>query len=258
MDKQSIVALDIGNTSAFFAEVSNGKIGKTFRIKTQNARPTSIMGDLRKRFDLKRIRAVVIASVVPRLGRSLRRALPGALGVKTLLIGKDLQVPIVNRYRNPKQVGVDRLVNAYAAYQTRRGPAVIIDFGTAITFDAISAKGEYLGGVIAPGIEISLEALFERTALLPKTNLHHVGNTVIGRDTVESIRIGCSAGIGGLCDRLAVQIKRKLGVKTLVIATGGYAKFMKRYCKSIDRTDLNLTVRGIWLTYLKGSNIIDS
>lgn len=249
MDKKSILAVDIGNTSAFFAEVSDGKVGKTLRIKTEDARPVHVARELRKRFELRRIEAVVIASVVPDAGKSLRNALPRLLRVKTLLIGKDLQVPILNRYRNPRQVGIDRLVNAVAAYEAHRGPAVIIDFGTAITFDAISSKGEYLGGVIAPGIEISLEALFERTALLPKTQLSHIGAAVIGRDTVESIRIGCSAGIGGLCDRLADRIGRKLGRGTKVIATGGYAHFMKRYCRSIGKIDPDLTVRGIWLTY---------
>lgn len=242
--------MDIGNTSIFFAEISAGRIGKTHRIKTEGALSADVALDLKKRFDLKRIDAVVIASVVPKLGKSLRRALPRLLGVKTLLIGKDLQVPIENKYRDPKQVGIDRLVNAYAAYQARRGSAVIIDFGTATTLDAVSAKGEYLGGVIAPGIEISLEALFERTALLPKTNLRHVGKAVIGRDTVESIRIGCSVGIGGLCDRLASKIKKRLGPKTCVIATGGYAEFIKNYCTSIDLIDPYLTVRGIFLTYL--------
>jgi len=249
VDKKSILAVDIGNTSAFFAEISAGKIGKTFRIKTQEVHSVKVARDLRKRFDMKRIRAIVIASVVPALEKSLRRTLPKTLEVKTFLIGRDLQVPIVNRYRNPKQVGIDRLVNAYAAYRERRSAAVIVDFGTAITFDAISAKGEYLGGVIAPGIEISLEALFERTALLPKTTLRHIGKTVIGRDTVESIRIGCSMGIGGLCDRMIDRISRKLGRKSVVIATGGYARFMKRYCHSIHQVDPHLTMRGIWLTY---------
>ena len=249
MVKQRILTVDIGNTSTFFAEISNGKIGRSLRTGTKRTHASNVARDLKKRFDLKRIDAIVIASVVPSLGRSLRQTLPRALGVKTLLIGKDLQVPIVNKYRYPKQVGIDRLVNAYAAYQTHRGPAVIIDFGTAITFDAISAKGEYLGGVIAPGIEISLEALFERTALLPKTTLRHVLTTVIGRDTVESIRIGCSTGIGGLCDRMTDRIRRKLGRKTIVIATGGYASFMKRYCRSIHRVAPGLTIQGIWLTY---------
>ncbi len=245
-----ILAVDLGNTRCLFAEISSGKKLKTYQISTQAATAEKIIRDLKIKFSLKTIQAVVIASVVPKLGNDLRKKIPLHLGLQTVLLGKDLRVPIVNRYRNPKQVGMDRLVNAYAAFRKYRRACVILDFGTAITFDALSSKGEYLGGVIAPGIEISLEALFQKTALLPKIRLKHPRRSVIGRDTVESIRIGCSMGIGGLCDRLTLKLKKALGSKTLVIATGGYARFMKRYCLTIDRIDPDLTLRGIWLTTL--------
>ena len=251
MDRMRILAVDVGNTSVFFAEISDNKIVKTYRISALKTDSGHVAQNLRRRFALKGIDAVVIASVVPMLGAKLRRDLPRILGIRTLLIGKDLSVPIQNRYRNPKQVGTDRLVNAYAAYRKHRKACVIIDFGTAITLDAVSSKGEYLGGVIAPGIQISLEALFQKTALLPKIRLKHTGGKLIGRDTAESIRIGCTIGIGGLCDRLAFQIKEALGPKTVVIATGGYAAFMKRYCRSIYRVSPLLTVQGIRLAYLE-------
>ena len=114
-------------------------------------------------------------------------------------------------------------------------------------------KGDYLGGVIAPGIEISLEALFQKTALLPKIRLAHPEG-IIGKDTVESIRAGCSYGIGGLCDRVVDEIKKQLSLRPLVIATGGYAKFMSKYCKRIQKIDPDLVLRGIYYTYKEAKN----
>ena len=163
-----------------------------------------------------------------------------------------MQAPVRNLYKNPKQVGMDRLMNAVAVHQAYKRNTIVIDFGTAITFDAVSAKGEYLGGVIAPGIEISLNALYERTALLPKIKLAHP-KAVIGRDTIESIRSGCSYGMGGLCDRIVLELRKKLGRNALVIATGGYAYFMSQYCTSIRQIDPDLVLRGIFLTYQKNS-----
>lgn len=244
-----ILAVDIGNTSAFFAEMADSKVQKTDRVATCDALLSGTTLKIKRRFASSRLEAIVIASVVPAVGRSLKKRLQKILAIPAYLIGTDLRVPIINRYRDPKQVGIDRLVNAVAAYDRHRGPSVIIDFGTAITLDAISSTGEYLGGVIAPGIELSLEALFQKTALLPKIRLKHTGRKLIGRDTVESIRIGCTLGLGGLCDLLAFKMKRALGPKTLVTATGGYAAFMKRYCRSIDIIDPHLTVRGIHLVY---------
>ena len=170
------------------------------------------------------------------------------LKLPAFLVGKDIAVPIINRYKNPKQVGVDRLLNAYAGYSLYKRELIIIDFGTAITFDLVSKKGEYLGGIIAPGIEISLEALFQKTALLPKIRLAHPGS-LIGRNTVESIRVGCSVGIGGLCDRIVEELRRKELRKPLVIATGGYAHFMRRYCKTVAKIDDQLVLKGIALAY---------
>ncbi len=250
MDKSPrILAVDVGNTSVLFADISAKGIKKTFRVTTQNASRPKAMRDLKKIFDLRKMDAVVIAGVVPLLVKSLASRISSCLGVKTIVLGKDIPVPVANRYRNPKQVGIDRLVNAFAAVRKYGTACVIVDFGTAITFDVVSKKGEYLGGVIAPGIEISLEALFQKTALLPKVRLRHPRGGVIGRDTVESIRLGCSIGIGGLCDHLTLKLKKELGPKTLVIATGGYAPFMKRYCKTINFVDPNLTIRGVWLAY---------
>ncbi len=191
---------------------------------------------------------MVIASVVPSASAELKKT-ASRLGIPSFLVGKDFQVPIANRYKNPRQVGIDRLLNAFAAYKIHQRALIIIDFGTAITFDIISGKGEYLGGIIAPGIEISLEALFQKTALLPRIQLQHP-RALIARDTVESIRVGCSVGIGGLCDRIVEKLGRDRLRKPLVIATGGYAGFMRRYCHSIASIDDQLVLKGIVWTYL--------
>ncbi len=238
-----ILAVDIGNTSATFGIYSHGKLGLVFRV------PTRELG----RAKLPRIAAdeAAIASVVPSAGKILKKRLQ-RLGVKTRLVGADIRVPIKNRYKDPKQVGMDRLMNAVAFYHKYKKAGIVIDFGTAVTFDAVSAKGEYLGGVIAPGIDIALEALFQKTALLPRIRLAHPTG-IIGRDTVDSIRAGAAYGIGGLCDGIVARLKAKLGKNTVVVATGGYAPFMKRYCASFKNIRPSLVLDGIYLTLKKSA-----
>ena len=244
-----ILAVDIGNTSILFGYYDHGRLKKTFRLPTKKISAKEIRS-LKKIFPVSQIGAAVIGSVVPPLGKRLKRDIRAVLGISAALIGQDIPVPITNRYRYPRQVGIDRLMNAVAAFDHYRRAAIIIDFGTAITFDVVSNKGGYLGGVIAPGIEISLEALFQQTALLPKIRLAHPAH-FIGRDTVESIRIGCSVGIGGLCDRIIEKIKKNYRLRPVIIATGGYAAFMARYCSAMGRIDPWLTLKGILLTYQK-------
>ena len=241
-----ILAIDIGNTSTHYALHRNGRFLKRGRVAT-----SALLKNIRV---FRKFRGpgtsveAVIASVVPPVGDRLRGALK-KLGFKTFLIGRDVAVPIKNRYRNPRQVGIDRLVNALAAWRRYRRDLVIVDFGTAVTFDVVSKKGEYLGGVIAPGIEISLEALYRKTALLPRIELRRP-KTVVGRDTAESIRSGCSYGIGGLCDRVIEEIEKSRRTRCLVLATGGYAAFIRRYCRRIRLIDPDLTLKGIVLTRL--------
>ena len=244
---EPLLAVDIGNTSTHFASMAKGRVTHAFRLPTKGLIEEALPA-LERRAAFK-APAAAIASVVPSQGRRLRSLLSRRFGLDTHLIGEDLKPPIVNRYSRPRQVGIDRLMNALAAWRRTRRETIIIDFGTAITFDVVSRKGEYLGGIIAPGIEISIEALFQKTALLPKIRLAHPRH-VIGRDTVESIRSGCAYGIGGLCDRVVEEIKRKPGFKPFVLATGGYADFMRRYCKAIQATDPDLTLKGIYWTFI--------
>lgn len=246
---QNILAIDIGNTNITAGAFRIGKLVK--RSKTPTHAPHAyvrfVTGLLRSAGMAREdIGAVVISSVVPvalsRLLVSLNKAGVGPVTV----VGRDRKAPIPNRYRNREEVGQDRLVNAFAARELYGAPSIIIDFGTAVTFDIVSAKGEYLGGLIAPGIEMSLSSLYRRTALLPKVDLKPA-SSIIGRDTVDSMRGGILFGLGAMCDGLAGRYRRIIGPRAKVIATGGNAALIKRYSRSIQVVDENLTLKGLHL-----------
>lgn len=246
MSASKLVLIDVGNTSVEFALADGWRIQKSVRLSTA-ATPTKAAALLKRHFPLNKVEAAVIASVVPSATASLKKVLK-RLGVRTRVVGRDLKAPIANRYKKPRQVGIDRLMNAVALKARHKGPGIVIDFGTAVTFDVVSKKGEYLGGVIAPGIEISIEALYKKTALLPKIRLSRPSG-ILGRSTEESIRSGCAYGIGGLCDRIIEEIRKKIGPKAVVAATGGHAPFMAHYCRSIEKIYPRLVLEGILTTY---------
>ena len=190
---------------------------------------------------------IIISSVVPlALARFIveMRRMSGT--IKITIVGRDLKVPVRNMYRIKSEVGQDRLVNAFAAKALYGTPAVIIDFGTAITFDIISKRGDYLGGLILPGIELSLSSLYRNTALLPKVELQSA-SSIIGKDTVNSMRGGILFGFGAMCDGLVAQYKKILGKSTKVIATGGNSPLIRSYAKSIQIVDEDLTLKGLQL-----------
>ena len=162
-------------------------------------------------------------------------------------------MPIKNLYLNPKEVGQDRLVNAYAGVKLYGAPLVVIDFGTAVTFDVISGRKEYLGGLILPGLRISLEALNQRTALLPKIKLEEP-KEFIGRDTEGSMLSGIVYGFSSLTDDLIARIKDKLGRKTKAIGTGGNISLISKYCQRLDDKDIHLTLKGLNMLFLQQEN----
>lgn len=246
----NLLAIDIGNTN-ITAGIFKGK-----RLSDKAKIPTVSYSSYMRRMkalikgsglDLEDVLEVVISSVVPlalaRLIVELRRMSPG---ISIKILGKDTAVPIKNLYRIKKEVGQDRLVNAYAAKTIYGAPAVVIDFGTAITFDVISRKGDYLGGLILPGIELSLSGLYKRTALLPKVELKKA-TSIIGKDTVNSIRGGILFGFGAMSDGLVSRYKKVLGKNTKIIATGGNSKLVKKYAKSIRVIDEDLILKGLRL-----------
>lgn len=236
-----LLAIDIGNTTVAFGIFEGKKLRSSWKIPTQ-----SLL--LKKTLRLpKDINSAIISSVVPKATPIIKKAVVKKCEIHPLLLGGNIKAPIKNLYRKPKQVGQDRLVDAVAVKELYGYPAIVIDFGTAITFDVISKRGEYLGGIIVPGIETSLKALSSRAALLPKIKVS-APKELVGRDTVSSMRSGIFHGFGALCDGLVAKLKAKYGPMK-VIATGGHAVLMAKFSKSIDIVNPNLTLQGLRLIY---------
>lgn len=244
-----LLAVDIGNTNITFGLFRGKSIESTFNI------PTCLYSIKKLKSNLKnnKIKETIVCSVVPRLTRRLSEDLKTIADKKPYIIGKSIKVPIKNLYRNPGQVGQDRLVNAFAAISFYCAPAIVVDFGTAITFDIISKRKEYLGGMILPGLKISLEALNKRTALLPKVSLKKP-NGFIGRDTRNSMLSGIIYGFSSLTDDLITRIKKRIGKDALAIATGGNINLISKYCREIDKIDPFLTLKGLNRLYAMKKN----
>ncbi len=240
-----LLAVDIGNSN-----ISCG-IFKGTRLIEQFDIPTKACSKERFRQKISSpaiITEVIICSVVPKKTKITLSALKSLTGKTPYIIGKDLIVPISNLYRRPKQLGQDRLVNAYAASILYQAPLLVIDSGTTITFDVVSKNNEYVGGLIVPGMEISLKALKEKTALLPEVKLSSP-RVLIGRDTKNSIISGIVFGTADLCNGIIKRLKARLGRNALVIGTGGNICLIKKYSQSRMKIDKDLTLKGINLTY---------
>ncbi|MDP2912769.1 MAG: type III pantothenate kinase [Candidatus Omnitrophota bacterium] len=238
-----LLAIDIGNTNITIGLFDETRLVRKTKISTRrHAEYKALIRRFAGRADA--VKSIVMSSVVPRASDRMRKTLGKAFKCPVYNIGKDVRVPVKNLYRVKRQVGQDRLVNAFAVKSLYGAPAVIIDFGTAVTFDIVSKKGEYLGGLIMPGIEMSLCGLYEKTALLPKVELKEA-SSIIGKDTVNSIRGGVLFGFGAMCDGLVSKYRSVLGGDVKVIATGGNADLVKRYAESIDTIDEDLTLKGI-------------
>lgn len=234
-----LLAIDIGNTAIHVGLFSQGRLKHRFVLTTSLARKT---GQLRRR--LPRADEAIICSVVPWATPKLTAILRAAGCRRVRVVGRDLKVPLKNRYRYPKQVGQDRLVGAYAAWKEFKRDCIVCDFGTAVTIDLVTAKGEYLGGIIAPGLELSLETLAARTALLPRVDLRQPAE-LLGRDTATSIRSGVVLGCAALCDGLVARLKARHAPHAVVVATGGAAPLIARHARSIGRLRPNLVLEGL-------------
>src|SRR5437660_1009166 len=194
--------------------------------------------------DASGIRGIVISSVVPPLDSTLRQVCERYFKLKPLFIEPGVKTGMPVHYENPAEVGADRIVNGVAAFEKYGGPCVVVDFGTATTFDAVSKKGEYLGGVICPGIGISAQALFEHTARLPLVDIRQPSK-VIGTNTVGSIQSGLFFGYLGLVDGILERLLQQLGAETKVVSTGGLAKLIGDHSKYIKTVDDLLTLDGL-------------
>jgi len=249
--KLNIFAVDVGNTSIHIGLFNGLKLQFKGNIATDAGQNSlkSFLSNISRRINKSGIRVdgVIACSVVPKINKILASALR-TFNKKIIFCGRDLTVPVRNLYKNPKAVGQDRLVNAYAGLSLYGKPLIIIDIGTAVTFDLISKKAEYLGGIIAPGINLSLKALGDNTALLPKLALSERPKKLklIGKSTKESMFSGVVLGFSLMVESLVKELKAQLGSDSRAILTGGDSKIIAGYIGcAIDITDEDLTLKGL-------------
>ena len=232
------LVIDVGNSSVKFGIFEAGKIKKEWSFRTERIfhwNPDRSIADL----------PAVISSVVPDADVFLRKLFKKAIFVNAKNI-KGIKI----KFKKKSEIGADRLVDALAAKELYGSPAIVIDFGTATTFDLISKKGEYLGGAIAPGIGLSKEVLHSATAKLPLIEIKPPKN-IIGNSTVEAMRSGLVYGYASLVEGMISRFKKKIGSRAKVIATGGYAKLIAKYARGIDIIDMDLTLKGLDLIWQK-------
>jgi len=249
-----LFAIDIGNTNITLGLYAGDKLGPRWRLATNYDRMPDEYGILvvslfrHAGIDVKEVSAVAMASVVPPLTGTFEQACVQYLGVAPLVVDAETNTGVRVRYEDPKQVGADRIVDAAAVQKLYGGPACVVDFGTATTFDAISSEGDYLGGAIAPGIGIAADALFQRTAKLPRVELQRPPS-VIGRNTVHSLQSGLFFGYVGLVEGMVARFRSELGPAMKVIGTGGLAELIARETSVIEVLAPWLTLEGLRIIY---------
>ncbi len=249
-----MLALDVGNTNITVGVFDGTKLKATWRIGTDVHRTSDEYGSLfadlveRHKLEVASINEAVLCSVVPPLVGVFEEMCRRYFRTKPLVVEAGVKTGVKICLDNPREVGADRVVNAVAAHHLYGGPVIVIDLGTAITFDAVSEEGDYLGGAIAPGIAIATEALFTRTAALPRLDLD-VPKKAIGRNTVTAMLSGIVYGYAGLIEGVVSRIQKELGVKAKVVATGGYAELLARETPVIEEVNPDLTLIGLRLIY---------
>ena len=249
-----LLTIDIGNTNVVAGVFEGPTLLSHWRLATDPKKTADEYGVLclslmaRSGRVPEHITGAIISSVVPALTETFESMIETSFGCTPITVSSDLETGLTLKYLNPKEIGSDRIVNAAAAYEKFRRDLIIVDFGTATTFCAVSRTGEYLGGVIAPGLGISAEALFSRAAKLSKVELARP-KTVIGTDTASSIQSGLIFGYAGLVDTLVQRIEIERGHSSFVIATGGLAQVIASEARSIQHIEPFLTLQGLELLY---------
>jgi len=257
-----LLAFDVGNTNTVLGAFKDGKLLTNWRIQTDSNKGSDEYGMLLKQlfeyegFKLKDVENVIISTVVPSILHTLQNVSMKYFHVRPLIVNAGINTGLTIKIDNPKQLGADRIVNAVAAYEKFGGPLIIIDFGTATTFDAVSENAEYLGGTIAPGLKVSLDAIVEKTAQLPKVELVPPGH-VIGKNTIHSMQSGLVYGHMGIVDYILRKMKTELlavtpsGKPAKIIATGGLATLIEAGIEGVDHVDKLLTLEGLEIIFNK-------
>ena len=249
-----LLAIDVGNTNIVLGVFERGALVESWRLATLRERTSDEIGIWvsqlfeHRSLDPNRIDGIVLSSVVPPLTGTIMTMARRYFGLTPLNVDSSVDTGMPLLYKHPAEIGADRIVNAVAAYQIygieRHVPLIVVDFGTATTFDAVSARGEYLGGVICPGVQISADALFQRAARLPRVDVRKPCE-VIGRSTVGAMESGLYYGYVGLVDGLVRRMKQELGEQTICVATGGLADVISPEVALIEHVDPDLTLQGL-------------
>jgi type III pantothenate kinase len=249
-----LLVIDVGNTNIVYGLFSAAELLHQFRVETGRGRTADeyavTLRQLLQMHDVdpRSVDAAIVASVVPALTEPMVKLVKTAFGREAMVVGPGIRSGMSILYENPREVGADRIVNAVAAFERTKGGVIVVDFGTATTFDCVTPKGEYLGGVIAPGIQISAEALFSRAAKLPRVEIAKPPK-VVGRNTLHSMQSGIVYGYVGLVDGLVDRIKAEVGYPCAVIATGGLSPLIAPLSRTIEVVDEELTLVGLRLLY---------
>jgi type III pantothenate kinase len=254
-----LLAIDVGNTQTHVGMFDGDELVQhwrfaTARFATADELATVLAGllDLRD-LEFGEVDAVMVGAVVPTLAHEYEMVIRRYFDGRGLLVGSEIKSGMPIRIDRPQELGADRLANAIAAYERVGGACIVVDFGTAINYDVVSSKGEYLGGAISPGVEISLEALAARAARLPRVEIENP-RRAIGRGTLEAIQSGVVYGFAGQVDAILGRIREELGEEATAIATGGFAEAIVPFCEQVDEVDDRLTLQGLKLIWDRNSS----
>ncbi|NLY76118.1 MAG: type III pantothenate kinase [Firmicutes bacterium] len=249
-----LLVFDIGNTQTVVGVFSGERLIANWRLATERRKTVDEYGMLIKNLfqdgnlAVAQVKAAVISSVVPPVTGLFEEMAVKYFAVKPLVIGPGIKTGLAFKYENPKEVGADRVVNAVAAIKLFGPPLIVVDFGTATTFCAIAPTGEYHGGAIAPGLGISSEALFQRTAKLPRVEIEKP-KSIIGKNTIHAMQAGLFYGYLGLVEGIITRMKTEMNCNPRVVATGGLAGLMAENTKMIDQVEPHLTLHGLRFIY---------